>query len=66
MIQMSAFNWGDIIFQTFMFISLLVIPIGIVLFIFASRKRNKKIQQLEEKIDQLIKEKDERKGEGIR
>ncbi len=50
-------NGGDILFQLFAFMILLVIPIIVVVFIF-TRKRNSRLERIEEKVDKLLKEKD--------
>ncbi|MBE4906961.1 hypothetical protein IMZ08_02675 [Bacillus luteolus] len=51
-------NGGDILFQLFAFMVLLVIPIILVVFIF-TRKRNSRLARIEEKLDKLLKGKDQ-------
>lgn len=58
-------NVGDIIFQLMSFLILLGIPLAII-FIFraARRKRNNRLDRIEEKLDQLLAEKEPKnKGE---
>ncbi|NEY74259.1 hypothetical protein G4D63_21450 [Bacillus mesophilus] len=51
-------NGGDVLFQLFAFMVLLVIPIVVVVFIL-TRKRNRRLARIEEKLDKLLKEKDQ-------
>lgn len=58
-------NVGDIIFQLMSFLILLGIPV-VLIFIFskARRKRNNRLDRIEEKLDQLLAEKEPKnKGE---
>ncbi|KEF36618.1 hypothetical protein M670_04180 [Schinkia azotoformans MEV2011] len=61
----SGINVGDIIFQLMSFLILLGIPV-VLIFIFskARRKRNNRLDRIEEKLDQLLAEKEPKnKGE---
>ncbi|UII56161.1 hypothetical protein LS684_01260 [Cytobacillus spongiae] len=49
-----GFNGGDILFQLIMFIMLLTIPGVIIAIFFIISKRNKRIDRMEEKLDQLL------------
>lgn len=61
----AGINIGDIIFQLMSFLILLGIPLAII-FIYraARRKRNNRLDRIEEKLDQLLAEKEPKnKGE---
>jgi low affinity Fe/Cu permease len=53
-------NAGDIIFQLILFIILLTIPLAIILVFFVQRKRNNRLERIEEKLDKLLIEKDKK------
>jgi preprotein translocase subunit YajC len=55
-----TFNGGDILFQFIMFILLLGIPAGLImLFIMIRKRNNHRLDRIEEKLDQLLKGKDQ-------
>lgn len=56
----GGFNVGDLIFQLVMFISLLFIPLAIIGIIWFLKKRNNRLKRVEEKLDQLLSEKNEK------
>ncbi|MCA0987411.1 hypothetical protein [Guptibacillus algicola] len=53
-------NIGDILFQLFSFIILLSIPALIIVLIFVLKGRKSRMDRLEEKIDLLISQKEEK------
>ncbi|SEN71241.1 hypothetical protein SAMN05192533_11833 [Mesobacillus persicus] len=56
----GALHTGDIIFQLMMFISLLFIPLVILVVFLIVKKRNNRLKRVEEKLDQLLSEKNEK------
>lgn len=56
----AAFNGGDILFQFIAFLFLLFIPMTVALYIFLVKKRNSRLDRLEEKVDHLLRKIDEK------
>lgn len=56
--SVGGLNMGDVIIQLLFLLLVILLVIGIVSLIVMCVKRNKKISQLEEKIDKLQSEKD--------
>lgn len=54
MMAVVGFNYGDMIIQFVIFIIL----VGIISFVFKSSKRNKQLNRIEEKLDQLLSDKE--------
>jgi len=54
-------NIGDIIFQLIMFLIVLAIPLAIIIVFIILRKRNCRLKRVEEKLDKLILEKEDKK-----
>lgn len=54
----AGFNTGDIIFQFIMFLIVLAIPLAIIILALILRKRNSRLERVEEKLDKLILEKE--------
>jgi hypothetical protein len=58
----ATFNGGDILFQFIMFLLLLGGPaVLILLFIFIRKRSNDRLNRIEEKLDRLLNEKDDKK-----
>ena len=57
----AAINTGDILFQLISFLFLLSIPVVIILFVVVLRKRNSRLKRVEEKLDQLLSDKEKEK-----
>ncbi|WP_246197438.1 hypothetical protein [Cytobacillus depressus] len=56
------FNGGDILFQLIMFTMLLAVPLAIiVLLLLVLRNRNNRLKRVEEKLDKLLSDKDNKK-----
>jgi hypothetical protein len=51
-------NVGDIIFQSIMFLVTICIPSVLILIFFVSVKRNKHLERIEEKLDRLLLDKE--------
>jgi large-conductance mechanosensitive channel len=54
----SGINAGDIIFQLIMFCIILAIPFTIIKVFLVLRKSNNRLKRVEEKLDKLISEKE--------
>lgn len=54
----SGLNTGDLIFQLMMFLILLSLPLAIIIFYFVFRKRTSRLKRVEEKVDKILSEKD--------
>ncbi|WP_017754126.1 hypothetical protein [Calidifontibacillus oryziterrae] len=52
-------NIGDIIYQLATFLMLLSIPIALIILYRIFKRRNKRMDRIEEKLDQLLAEKDQ-------
>ncbi|MCM3413653.1 hypothetical protein ACEWK1_08745 [Metabacillus sp. YM-086] len=57
----GGLNIGDIIFQLLMLLCFIGIPIVIVILLLIMNKRNKRLKRIEEKLDKLIGEKENKK-----
>ncbi|MGG4166426.1 hypothetical protein ABEW00_02940 [Rossellomorea vietnamensis] len=54
----TTVNTGDIIFQLMSLLFLLAIPVGIIIFVVILRRRNSRLKRVEEKLDNLLADKD--------
>lgn len=59
----AGINIGDIIFQLAAFIMLLSIPAALIILYRIFKRRNKRMDRIEEKLDQLLAEKEDRDEE---
>lgn len=57
----AGINTGDIIFQLITFLIVLAIPVGIIVLVVVFRRRNSRLQRVEEKLDKLISDKENEK-----
>lgn len=56
----TGINIGDIIFQLAAFIMLLSIPISLIILFRIIKRRNKRMDRIEEKLDELLSQKETR------
>lgn len=56
----AGINVGDIIFQLVAFLFLLAIPLTFIIVFAKIKKRNSRLNRIEEKLDQLLAEKDQK------
>ncbi|MCT2536473.1 hypothetical protein NC661_03560 [Aquibacillus koreensis] len=56
--SVGGIHIGDIIFSLFSFLFLVAIVVGIVWFVIISKKKNNRLERVEEKLDKLLNEKE--------
>jgi hypothetical protein len=54
MLLIGGFNLGDILYQLLAFFSLIAIPTVIIFIFFIVKKRNNRLERIEDKLNQLL------------
>ncbi|GGM19077.1 hypothetical protein GCM10011351_01120 [Paraliobacillus quinghaiensis] len=54
----GGLHWGDILFTLFSFLFIIAVIVGIVLLFSTSKKKGKRLERVEAKLDKLLAEKE--------